>query len=264
VGLTTLLLLLAAASEPSGRVELSPRLAAWKSEIEARGQRIILARVYPDVPQDTDQRAAVARVLADPAYAAQLRNAHAMTVNLEGYGRRASFILLNMARYSEWRAFEEPLIAHEFGHVYLHVRGYRSPGIAPGEPVCEATHVGDMVQHILIRQEMKKRGIDYVPWMAGTLDPVIAILRKGGPAPNGRCDQLARLSMWVDASLGLTERDWPRLPEFLELMQQRFPELAPVEASLRDQLAALDVTRIPTYESALRLAQQAASQTSSR
>ena len=258
----------AIAAEPSGRVELSPSLNAWKAELTATGRMVFLARIYLidgqwTLPADTEQRRAFAHIAEDPSMAKQLANAHAMTVNLEGYGRRASFIFLNMARHSEWRGFEDAIIAHEFGHVYLHVRGYRSPGVGPGTPVCEAAHVGDMVQHILIRQEMKRRGIDYVPWMAGTLEPVVERLRKPGPSPNSYCDQLARLSMWLDASLGLTAEDWPQLPEFLSLMQRSFPELESIEANLRDGLAALDVSGPAGYEAGLKLASAAAAATSS-
>ncbi len=187
-----------------------------------------------------------------------------MTANLPVGGRRVSFIVLNMSRAAEWQAFEDPILAHELGHVYLDVRGYRSPGLRPGTPVCEAVHTGDLVQHILIRPEMARRGIDYVPWMAATLEPVIERLQMPPAAGGSKCGQLARLSMWLDASLGLTAEDWPRLPEFVDVLNRSFPELVPIEAGLRNRLAAMDVSSRAGYQAALRLAAEAAAATSSR
>lgn len=250
-----LLLLLAA---PSGIVQLSPNLAAWKAELEAKGGRmILLARVYTDkarnelrLPDDTTQRAAFARILADPAIVTQLVHMHAMTVNLDGFGRRASFVLLNMARAEEWQGLEDPLIAHEFGHIDLHTRGYRAPD-ATGIELCEAVHSGDIVQHILIRREMKRRSIDYIPWMTAILDPVVTRLRSSAPMTESHCDHVARLAMWLDVSLGLTEADWPRFTEFQVLMAQAFPDLTPIAADLRDRLKGQDVSNQLVYGQAL-------------
>ena len=251
-----LLILLAAA--PPGIVQLSPKLAAWKTDIEARGGRLILlAPVYTDqarnelrLPEDTPQRAAFARVLSNPAIATQLVEMHAMTVNLDGYGRRASFVLLNMARAGEWQGQEEALIAHEFGHIDLHTRGYRAPD-ATGIELCEAVHSGDIVQHILIRREMKRRGIDYIAWMTAALDPVVTRLRNSAPMTESHCDHVARLAMWLDVSLALTERDWPRFIEFQALMAQAFPDLTPIAADLRDRLKGQDVSNQQVYGQAL-------------
>ena len=269
MGRALIAILLAVAPEPSGRVVLSPSLALWKAQLQGSGRLIVLAKVYSvngelRLPADTEQRTAVAHILGEPAIAAQFAKMHAMTVNLQSYGRRASFILVNMARENEWQGFEDVIIAHEFGHIDLHVRGYRSPGVGPGTPLCEAMHTGDIVQHILIRREMTQRGIDYVPWMAGTLSPLIDRLRVPGPAPGNRCDQLAKLSMWLDASLGLTPEDWPRLPEFLDLMEQSYPELAQVASDLHDRLGAMDVADRAGYKAALKLAAGALPLTSSR
>jgi hypothetical protein len=268
-GFALIPILLAAAAEPSGRVELSPSLREWKAEIEANGRLVFLARAYSadgqwSFPPDTEQRRAFLQIVARPDYARQLSSAHAMTANLPVGGRRVSFIVLNMSRAAEWQAFEDPILAHELGHVYLDVRGYRSPGLGPGTPVCETVHTGDLVQHVLIRREMTRRGIDYVAWMTATLAPVTELLQTTSPAGGSKCAQLARLSMWLDASLGLTTDDWPRLPEFLDVLNRSFPELAPIEAGLRDRLAAMDVSSRAGYHAALKLAAEAAAATSSR
>jgi hypothetical protein len=86
------------------------------------------------------------------------------------------------------------------------------------------------------------------------------------------CDYVARLALWLDVSLGLTEADWPQFTEFLVLMARAFPDLTPIAADLRDRLKGQDVSNPRVYGQALeqtaaaakRLRTQALSPASSR
>ena len=116
----------------SSRVALTPRLAKWKSDIEATGKTtVVLARVYTDTARnelqlgdDAEFRPSLEKLLSHRAFTTLFIQTFAMNVNLNTGIRPISVVLLNMARSTDWKGEEDAVIAHEFGHIWLHVNGY--------------------------------------------------------------------------------------------------------------------------------------------
>jgi len=258
-----LLIVGVAAPEPSAQVALTPALAKWKSEIEAiDGSRaVVLVRVLTDkeqnllrLPADAGKRSAVAKILRNEEFVRQFIQAHALTANLETPEQRLSVVLLNMARAEEWAGHEDALIAHEFGHIWLHARGYPLPSLE-NTPGCQALHGGDIVQHILIRDELRSRSIDFLtPWLRNLEGALKAMKGQAGlnAQVSDSCRRLSRLALWMDVELGVTAEEWPRREEFLAQMAQSFPDLRPVVRELAEFLQGLAVDNRQDYRLALR------------
>ncbi|MEO8130987.1 MAG: hypothetical protein ABJF23_20860 [Bryobacteraceae bacterium] len=226
----------ASSADQSSKVALSPPLAQWKAEIEATGKTtVVLARVFTDagrneltLPSDAEFRPFLRSLLQSEAFVAQFVQTHAINVNSHTGLRPISVVLLNMARAADWDGQEEAVIAHELGHIWLHASGYPAPQAARGLS-CEAVHSGDMVQHILIREQMRARRIAFLPFWRSTLESALAEMQEApGDQPllrADRCRRISRLALWVDVALGMSDRDWSRRPEFLDALRSRFPEL---------------------------------------
>lgn len=252
---------LVAADMQSAAVALSEPLARWRAEIERRGQRkVVLARVYTDaerneliLPEDAEYRPLLGRVLSSESFRRQFPRSHAMVVNLPASGARMHCILLNMALAQEWSGAEDALIAHEFGHVWLEALGYPSPAYAAASDPCVSVHSGDIVQHILIREEIRRRGIPYLGYWLRNLETAKRQLESqpGGAAVESGCRRLALLTLWLDSTLGLTPEQWNQLDEFHTLLADRFPGLRPHAAALHAYLRDLDLHDRHTYRDAL-------------
>jgi hypothetical protein len=221
-----------AADGRSASVLLSPQLARWKAEIETQGQnKVVLARVYTDaernelvLPQDTEARPVLSRFFLQESFREQFIRTHAMTVTYSGAEGRFSFVVLNMALASEWEEAEEAVIAHEFGHAWLAALGYSAPPYEAGERSCLAVHAGDIVQHVLIREEMDRRRI---PWRSYWVRNLKAALERlasqASGAPLAPCPMAAVAALWADTRLGFSERHWQELPRFLSALEEKFP-----------------------------------------
>jgi hypothetical protein len=247
------LALLALAAAVSAQVNLAPNLRVWRSEIEQSGVRVLFARVYTDsernlltLPADTPARPLFAAMLRQPAFVEQLVNAHALTTNLRG----VSLVFLNMQRSPEWDGHEDALLAHELAHIALKARGYESLR-ASGLTSCQITHATNIVQHVLVRAELRRRGLDDVPFRVRSLETAQDAAAAGLSTGGSFCDQARRLEMWIDASIGLRDEQWPRRGEFLTLLRNLWPELAGPAEHLIATLNAKDVADKTVYESAL-------------
>lgn len=223
-------------AEPSSKVTLTPQLAKWKADIEAAGKTtVVLARIFTNttrnelvLPDDAEFRPFLRKLLTSDSFVAQFVQTHAISVNSNTGLRPISVVFLNMARAEDWKGQEDAVIAHEFGHIWLHARGFQAPH-AVGGLSCEAVHAGDIVQHVLIREQMRTRHIDFLPFWIRSLTAALDELNR--PAvetatqkPN-RCQRIARLALWVDVDFGLTDNDWPRRLELLQALRMRFPDL---------------------------------------
>jgi hypothetical protein len=248
--------------QATAAVSLSPHLQDWKKDIERLDQREIhLARVFTNtatnelnLPDDAELRPVLVKLLSSEDFVRQLIAAHALNVNLDGKTRKVSLIVLNMARAADWNGQEDALIAHEFGHIWLHARGYQAFSMVGGMS-CQALHAGDIVQHILIRDEMLRRGIDYKPFLIRTLETALTELEKGLASPSDAtdpCRQMARIALWTDVSLGLTKSDWPRKDDFDAAMHKRFPVIEPRLRSILALIQDKDLQNIPVYTQCLR------------
>jgi hypothetical protein len=222
----------------SARVEFSPELAKWKTEIEDIGlRRIVAARIYMDasqnellLPDDAEERRVIAALLRSPEIRAQLSAAYALTVNLDRGSARWSFILLNMSRQQDWRGAEEALLAHELGHVWLHAKSYRSPAFHG----CEAIHLGDIVQHVLIREETARRKMTLEPYAIRTFELAYQAMKAREPVGSVEvCGRLAALSLALDVRAS----SWSKKTEFEMLLEARFMGVTALADELREVLS---------------------------
>jgi hypothetical protein len=242
-------------------VVLSPALTKWKAEIEERdGGKIILVPIETDaksntmiLPEDIEARPVLRRFFLSEDFRGQLASAHALTVNSDPAEGKFHFILLNMARAEQWREAEEALLAHEFGHIWLNATGYSGLPYQPGPDSCLAINAGDVVQHVLIRREMKRRGIPNLPYWLPNLERSLAALEQAGAAapPLTGCPKLVQLTQWVDARLGLTVEDWSKLPRFLALLEKDYPDLAPLADDLAEYIGYRDISDPEQYRRVL-------------
>lgn len=234
---------------------LGERLETWRREIEQRGEPVVVVRVETD--RETNRLrvpdARLAGLLAREGLAEQFRRTQAMTVNYRGADGRVHFIVVNLDRAAEFQDAEEALVAHELGHAWLDGLGFHSlPTLGEAEP-CLAIHASDIVQHVLIRRELDRRGIPYREHWIRSLEPALEALRKSGPPPakGDPCDKLARLALWTDVRLGLTPEAWSRYGEFDRAFRRAFPELADAVEEMVTVLGAVDLTARERFERAL-------------
>ena len=244
----------------TARVDLSPRLREWQREIEAHGVQVLPVRVFVEtrngvpayvLPDDAPQRAVLVRYLSDGNFRAQFVRTHAVSINYTGPEGRLSFIVLNMDRL---QGDEEILLSHEFGHAWLHALGLRAPAVPPGQAACQAIHVGDIVQHTLIREEQTRRGFDFRPgWIA---DLSAAAQKLGTQAPESQppadpCLRLERLALLVDVEAGLSDRQWPGRAAFLDRLPAGDPRLSDMAHRVTRILRGFDLLNATEYYLAL-------------
>ncbi len=226
---------LAAASIPASGY--GGPLEQWKQEAgQLSGGTIEVIRIggrtSPKLPE------VVARAMADPSFRQNLAAAHALTVNWEG-PQRAHYVLLNMALAGQWENTEEGLLAHEVGHIWLNARGFHSPAYEPGPRACVGILAGDIPQHILIRDEMARRGIDGSRYWLGNLELAMHSTGKSSgnlPRRLEPCQKLVVLSQWMDARLGATPDTWPEWECFEALQRKVYSWLLPYADTLENLL----------------------------
>jgi len=243
----------------SGRVELSERLQKWQAEIAAldRG-KLVLARVYVRngayiLPDDVEERDLLVRFFGQYEFRSQFVRTHAININVDT-PKPVSFVVLNMDRMKESGVSEEEFLSHELGHAWLHQRNLRAPALVPGMLACEAIHTGDVVQHVLIRREQARRGIDYKKGWVGDLEKAYQALKKA-PAetapPADLCLRLHRLSLLVDLAMGLEAEDWPNRSAYAARLTAGDPLLAELVQRQVRLLSALELENRIDYYAAL-------------
>ncbi|MCL4853224.1 MAG: hypothetical protein KJZ78_17845 [Bryobacteraceae bacterium] len=253
---------LLAATHKDWQVELSPALTEWKSEIEATGSgRLIAVRIFTDpvnreirLPPDIPAIEVLERYLRNTAFIEQFTLAHALTIDYQGVEGRLFFVLLNMALAGEWEGDEDALLAHEFGHVWLNLNGYPSLAFRGAEG-CVALHASDIVQHELLRQDFRRRGIDYDSFWIRNLERARIELasRQEQAAEENPCRRMAGLTLWIDVRLGLTSREWAHRDEFLAALEGRYPEWRELAAELAQRIEKTDLRDRRRYRAILDL-----------
>jgi hypothetical protein len=219
----------------SGYVALSKSLLEWKKEIEAKGGgKLIAVRVYTDplrneisLPADTEQRAILRRYFLDESFRGLLAGAHSLSVNYGGSEGKYHFVLLNMALAEQWSGQEEAVLADEFGHAWLSAQGYGAPDYRPGAEACVGVQAGNVVQHVLIREELERRGIRWREHWLRTLEPALEKLESGTAVPLAAlppCERLAQLALWVEVRMSLSAELWQNFSRFQQVMSKRYPE----------------------------------------
>lgn len=244
----------------SGAVSLSPQLDDWKREIETRGKgRVIIARIPTmdgalTLPADTEQRAILRRFFRLETFRAQFTRTHAVSINYDDVEGKFHFVLLNTARAGEYPDAEDAVLAHEFGHLWLNVQGLASPLYTPGPRSCQAVHVGDIVQHVLIRSELRTRGIAFLNYWVRNLEAALQQIgaqpQQSGAKPDP-CRRLERFALLMDVRLGLTPESWERRADFLTRLDESDPALSPAAGDLEAFLKPLDLTQAEDYARAI-------------
>ncbi len=262
-----LLLGAAAIAQPTGTADLSAALAKWRDDIEATGNRkVIVARFYFDqsngnvfLPHDIPERPLLLPYFRNTNFLRELLATHALSIsqNLDEDSRSVHFILLNMARQSEWLLHEEAVIGHEMGHIWLFARDYASPVYEGKGNSCLAILTGEIVQHGLIREEMAHRKIDYPSYWRSVLDQSLLHLESSEPEPAEKldtCRLMSQMSTWVDVRLGLSSETWPNYDRFMAQMRRHFPILEQNTADLYEQLHEANLRDPKVYQEKLEYA----------
>jgi hypothetical protein len=243
---------------------LPPALAEWRAAIEAAGVPVLIAEVQSPpggetltLPEDTPGRPLFAYYLRQPGFLQQFVHMRGVMVHHQAPGAEAYLILLNGARRGEWERYEAALIGHELGHAWLRARRFPLPPTLPADPACLAIHAGDIVEHVLIRRELARRGIEQAPYWIESFE---ASLRHMKTLPDGEGLRLARLdpcralrhaAAWVDARLGLGGGAWPALDEFESESRRLFPGLEQTAAALLELLGPARLEEPAGAEAAL-------------
>lgn len=224
-------------------------LVRWGEEIELTAGRIVFAPASRQgaewkLPANLEREDIILKYLRDPSFRKELAAAHALTVNWEGAGERYHFIVLNMDLAGQWESAREGLIGHELGHIWLHAKGLTSPQFQPGPDACISIQSADIVQHVLIRAEMERRGISGKAYLLSNLKISLNALGKpdalGKPGNSSltRCQKAVVLSHWLDFRHGIARGDWNEADRYSELHQERYPEISrrgvEIEEYLRD------------------------------
>lgn len=233
-------------------------MTEWQRSIQEVGKiAVVLLRLPANaqttvltLPPETPRRELLATYTDQVGFVSQYRGAQAMTVNYVGTEGRVSFVLINPLLAGTGAA-EEAVIAHEFGHIWLKAKRYPAPAYTGGEAACLSVHALDAVQHILIRDEMERRGVQWKePWFAA-LEAALRQMETEPGAATGvsRCQTLGQAAMWVDVALGAG--DWPKRDSFLAALRRRFPAIVPAAEEITEHLRKVEVVEPGGHRAAL-------------
>lgn len=233
---------------------LPPPLEQWRAEIEAAaGVPVLVAEVefsedgrQMQLAEDVRGRAVMAQYLQQPAFVEQFLLMRGVMVHHRGWEGEAYLILLNGRRRPEWERHLPALVGHELGHAWLRVIRYPEAQAEAGDPACLAVHAGDIVEHVLIRRELSRRGVAHAVYAAASFQAALAAMKK---LPDGEglrlarrdpCRALRQVAAWVDARLGLDAEAWPDLANYEAESRRLFPGLEEAVGSIQADLHGAD------------------------
>lgn len=240
-------------------VTLSAALLAWKADIEARGVTLVIAEARLDapggrftVPADTPLREVLDQWLASADFRQQFQLMHATMIFQRLPERPAAFVLLNGDRRPEWESRQEALLAHEFGHAWISAEKFPVPVFVPGPHACLAVHTGDITQHVLIRSEMERRGIDGRRSWLEQLERSIPVLETASPPPEeDRCARARQAAEWVDVKLALAPGQWPAQARYEAAVRRYMPEIVSTVERIADYVRSHDMSDRAQHRQAL-------------
>jgi hypothetical protein len=258
----TFITVTAAWGQPSAAIVLGPQLVEWRDEIEALGNhRVILVRIYTDqargmmiLPRDAEERPVLVAHLSNENFRREFVATHSMTVEHSTENERLHFVLLNMAREAEWGGNEDAVLAHEFGHIWLFAQDYPAAVYEGKSDSCISILTNDAVQHGLIREELRQRGIDYNSYWLPLLQRALTEMEFSDPVPTEEiptCHLLSKLVLWLDVSMGVTAEIWPQRDRFLAAMEKHYPILRDMVEQIAGTLEGADLSDKSQYEKAL-------------
>lgn len=236
---------------------LTPALDQWKKEIESSGVPVLLARVEHDagsntysLPQGIEGRDLFARYLGQTDFLRQFEQMYGVMVHHKA-DRPAYLVMLNMGRAEEWREFEEAVLGHEFGHAWIKSKQFPAPVYQPGLAGCLAIHTGDITQHVLIRKELERRGIDQTKFWLRTLDRAAKAGERQRPPEDDRCIRVMQARELVDVRLGLEGVEWPGREAYESMVKRMFPEVEPTVAEIVAWMKQHDMADLTQHRQAL-------------
>lgn len=199
-------------------------IESWRADLQREfGVRIPVLWIGARVEGDQEGFDLAARQMASESFRAQFRLMQAATITETLETGSRYLIAVNEAWRPFWQGHEAALLGHEFGHVWLRLRRLPAPAYSGSESSCIAIHTGDVVQHILIRAEMDRRGIDHRALLMKSMDESAAAMAEGA-RPGDSCAWVRQAALWVDARLGLKSADWPGRDNYERLGKKLFPE----------------------------------------
>lgn len=213
---------------------LTVALAGWKADIEAQSKTPVhIAVADYNQPSHTyhladsvPRRELFASYLKSEHFTRQFQQMYGVMIHHKAPGDHAFLILLNGMRQAEWAGHEEAVIAHELGHAWIKALGLPTPVFLDNAWACVSVHAGDIPQHVLIRAELDRRGIDHRTfWLLG-LDMAAKQMEANPPPPESdRCARVRVAAQWADVRLGLKEGEWPGRARYEAAVRKQMPEV---------------------------------------
>ncbi len=204
-------------------------------------------------PQDTPHLDLLAPYLASEEFQRQFALMEASMVFQRAPGREVAFVLLNGDRRAEWESRQEALLAHEFGHAWIKAEKYPTPVFVPGPYACLAIHTGDITQHVLIRREMERRGIEFRRAWLERLERAIPAMETAAPPPEeDRCARARLAAEWVDLRLALQPGEWPAQARYEAAARRYMPEVVSTVERITDYVRSRDLSDRTQHREALK------------
>lgn len=221
-------------------IVLTAALLSWRTDIETKsGTKLFVAVVEHDdaantytLDPATPNRIQFASYLKQEGFLEQFSRMYSVMIHHKEEGRNSFLVMLNGARRKEWAGNEEALIAHEFGHAWVKAEGYPTPMFVNNRWACVGIHAGDITQHVLIRAEMERRGIDHKTFWLKSLEDASNQLEAGAAPPESdRCRRVQQVAQMVDIALGLKPGEWAGQEKYEQRVHKAMPE---VEGTTRE------------------------------
>ncbi len=204
------------------QLALPEAVEGWRRETEALLGGPVKILTLPAEDLAEEDRALLDAYWANPAFQQAFARAQALTLSVRWGGVLRPYVLLNREQIANSRQDVAILVAHELGHVWLQAQGMLPPRFAGG---CLAAHVGDIVQHARIRQEMDRRGVDWRPSYRRDYQWAWERSRGGtGGATGDECFRAQRLSLMLDVRLGFGAEEGGWRNEYLAILGRQDPE----------------------------------------
>jgi len=242
-------------------------LLAWQLEIEALGNLKLRVLSLPGAVLSGEDERLLGPTLRQPGFAQLLARAQALTVRVDAGGLTRGYVLLNEPMIALTGNDRAQLIAHEFGHQWLTAKGFPPPDYFPGSQGCLAVHAGDIVQHILLRRELDRRGFDWRSSYArdyqkaylqsgsqsGLRSGLQSGLQSGIVARGDVCFRAQRLSLMMDIRTGFVPGAFNGRNEYLAWLGAQDKEAEAIAVELEESLQDLPFLVAPYNEALTRV-----------
>lgn len=239
--------------------DLTPRLEDWRREIEKAGNaQVAVGRVEWDrkentlsLARETPLRDLFVEYLKNESFARAFVSTHAVLVTRRSEDGSARYLIfVNLGRRDEWAGHEEALLAHELAHASIRMRGFPTPFYQEGPPGCPSIHAGNILQHILMRKELRNRGIDHAAYQRASLERGAPV---EGTVPGGHrgCTLVAAVAERIDVELGLRDTGWPGLAAYEANARRQWPEAESEAREIMAYLREKDLDHLQTHREAL-------------